>query len=332
MPRQQVDGREVVSPDNDYRREIARPYAFISYSRRNVRSARSLVGAFAYRRIPCWFDAKIRPSEVWHDELLAAVEGAACVVVIVTRQAADSEWVRTEVAYALEHDKPVIPIHRERDHPRPAELQHIQHVTITNVKRLPGPLLTALYEYCGPSTVRVYTNEERGITDTAAGSLTGQLRGLGVSTMVRSHGLRELAPDALFIHAGTSPEVLITVLDWLPYEAQFLYPPEYEDHTFPDLDLTVDSPWHRPAAVTCGLCSALNDMRRDLPAPWETVASVTPNSSRRSQPPRGWRSSTSSCGPSLTERKSAVVVVRDTRGRNTRLTRTATSRRTMRSR
>jgi hypothetical protein len=274
VPRQHVDGRGGGITHNDYRREIARPYAFISYSRRNVRSARSLAGAFATAGIPCWFDAKIRPSEVWHDELFAAVEGAACVVVIVTRQAADSEWVRTEVAYALEHDKPVIPIHR--DETILDQLQHIQHVTITNVKRLPGALLTALYEYCGPSTVRVYTNEERGITDTAAGSLTGQLGGLGVSTMVRSHGLRELAPDALFIHAGTSPEVLITVLDWLPYEAKFLYPPEYEDHTFPDLDLTVDSPWHRPAAVTCGLCSALNDMRRDLPAPWETVASVTP--------------------------------------------------------
>jgi hypothetical protein len=93
---------------------------------------------------------------------------------------------------------------------------------------------------------------------------------------VRPHGLTGLTPDALFIHAGTSPEILASVLTWLPYEPRFLYPPEYEDATFPDSERTVGDPWHRPAAVSCGLCSALNNMRRSSPERWEVVASVTP--------------------------------------------------------
>ena len=154
------------SPRFRYGRPISRPYAFVSYSHRNVRWTKSLVASLARAGIPYWFDTKIRPSEVWRDELLEAIDGAACVVVAVTPEAADSEWVQREVAYALDRAKPVIPV--TRDETVLEQLAHLQHVTMTSAGRLPRALLTALYDYCGPSTIRVYTNEELGITAAAA--------------------------------------------------------------------------------------------------------------------------------------------------------------------
>jgi hypothetical protein len=179
------------------------------------------------------------------------------------------------VAYALDRAKPVIPV--APDDTVLDQLSHIQHVTVTSARQLPGALLTALYEYCGPSTVRVYTNEELGITAVAADELTERMREFGMTTMVRPHRLADLVPDALYIHAGTSPEVLRAVLRWVPYEVTYLYPPEYEGGTFRDLPGTVDDAWDRPAAISCGLCSALDRMRRDAPSPWETAAPVTAN-------------------------------------------------------
>jgi hypothetical protein len=245
----------------------------VSYSHRNVRWTRNLVAAFEDAGIPYWFDTKIRPSRVWRDELLEAIDGAACVVVVVTPDAADSEWVQREVTYALDRAKPVIPI--TRDETVLDQLAHIQHVAVTSTGRLPDALLGTLYECCGSSTIRVYTNEQVGITFAAADDLTDRMSELGMATMVRPHGQRDLAPDALFIHAGTTPQVLRTVLEWLPYDATFLYPPDYERGSLPDLPGLDDDAWGRPASISCGLCSALDRMRRDAPPPWATATPVS---------------------------------------------------------
>jgi hypothetical protein len=80
------------------------PRVFISYSstdREVATTFRGLVEALGYE---VWMDAKsIDPSQEWLPSLVAGLEGADWLLVLVSRDAAASEWVRKETRWAVEH-------------------------------------------------------------------------------------------------------------------------------------------------------------------------------------------------------------------------------------
>ena len=86
------------------------PYIFISYARADRRYARRLRRRLRFKGIRVWMDSQLRAGDVWRAELRRRVAKSAGLIVVVTPEANNSEWVREEIRCAEAARRPVIPI------------------------------------------------------------------------------------------------------------------------------------------------------------------------------------------------------------------------------
>ncbi len=74
---------------------------FISYSRRDRDTMRLIRSALEKAQFTVWSDESLEPgSPSWKSDVQQAIEGAGCVVAILSPDAKDSEWVSEELGYA----------------------------------------------------------------------------------------------------------------------------------------------------------------------------------------------------------------------------------------
>ncbi|MGY6552536.1 MAG: TIR domain-containing protein [Erythrobacter sp.] len=73
-----------------------RPLIFLSYSRTDLACARPVVALLEGAGFDLWWDGKLEGGENYLKTTEAALEGADCVVVLWSRAAVDSHWVRDE--------------------------------------------------------------------------------------------------------------------------------------------------------------------------------------------------------------------------------------------
>ncbi len=87
-------------------------HVFISYSRRDDIVMRRTVAFLRKQGIKVWVDnEKLTPgTPVWEEEIEKAINGAYAVVVILSPDAKNSEWVRREITYADQYRKRVFPV------------------------------------------------------------------------------------------------------------------------------------------------------------------------------------------------------------------------------
>jgi len=71
---------------------------FISYSRQDERRAEWVVGLLEGRGFSVWWDRQIPPGRTWDQVIGAALDEAACVVVLWSRESVQSDWVKEEAA------------------------------------------------------------------------------------------------------------------------------------------------------------------------------------------------------------------------------------------
>jgi hypothetical protein len=82
---------------------------FISYSRKDYYFAESLALHLLKHKIPAWLDVKdLNPGVFWERDLFAALEAAACVVVLASSESMRSPNVRTEMGRAVKQGKRII--------------------------------------------------------------------------------------------------------------------------------------------------------------------------------------------------------------------------------
>jgi hypothetical protein len=87
-----------------------RPRVFLSYSRRDEEVARNLQQALRGEDIHCWRDVTDIPgSAEWAAMLEQSLAEMDALLVLVTPNSAQSEWVAKECAAFLERGKPVLP-------------------------------------------------------------------------------------------------------------------------------------------------------------------------------------------------------------------------------
>lgn len=93
------------------------PHVFISYSREDrdvMRRVRELLSAAG---LPVWTDEGIEVGTPnWQLTIESAIEGAECLVCILTPAAKRSAWVREELAYATFQGKPIYMLHAAGDY------------------------------------------------------------------------------------------------------------------------------------------------------------------------------------------------------------------------
>ncbi|NDJ51701.1 MAG: toll/interleukin-1 receptor domain-containing protein [Chloroflexi bacterium] len=91
---------------------------FISYARKNQRFALFLQELLETNGYRVWIDvANIPGGQEWAREIETAIQEAHAVAVIVTPEAAQSEWVNREIELAIAHEKRIVPIMLEGELP-----------------------------------------------------------------------------------------------------------------------------------------------------------------------------------------------------------------------
>lgn len=83
--------------------------AFISYSRRDAGRISPLVEALQANGHRVWWDRDIPPGRNFEREIEAALASASCILVMLTKNSAESEWVQGESSFGQEHKK-LIPV------------------------------------------------------------------------------------------------------------------------------------------------------------------------------------------------------------------------------
>jgi formylglycine-generating enzyme required for sulfatase activity len=92
--------------------ELPSGYVFISYSRRDDIAMRRIVTFLRQQGIKVWVDnEKLIPgTPVWEIEIEKAIKNAPAIVVLLSPDSKNSEWVRREIGLADQHRKRVFPV------------------------------------------------------------------------------------------------------------------------------------------------------------------------------------------------------------------------------
>lgn len=86
-------------------------HVFLSHAKHDERATRAVCNALEAANIPVWVSLRdIPPGANWDESIEAALEQAVAVVLVVSPSSVLSRYVRTEVEWAIRHQKTVIPI------------------------------------------------------------------------------------------------------------------------------------------------------------------------------------------------------------------------------
>lgn len=85
-------------------------HIFISYSRKDQIYARQLADELLRRGFDVWIDDKIDYGDRWQRVIFKAIDDCAAIIVLMTPDSAESEWVEREYNYAHKRKKPQFPI------------------------------------------------------------------------------------------------------------------------------------------------------------------------------------------------------------------------------
>ncbi|MCK6579887.1 MAG: TIR domain-containing protein [Anaerolineae bacterium] len=128
-------------------------HVFISYAHDDLDFAQNAKHELERRRIPVWIDELTPAGDDWRQDIEEALRRAYAVVLILTPDAMDSQYVTYEWAFALGAEITVVPLLRKKTvvHPR---IDRLQHLDFTSTKNRPwdelAERLTAIQEQRTP--------------------------------------------------------------------------------------------------------------------------------------------------------------------------------------
>ena len=101
---------------------------FLSYTAKDREWVRRLANALSEQGLNVWYDEiEIKPGDVWRDQTEKGLRASTYVVMVITPEAAHSNWQAAELGAALALQKPLIPIVAEdvpsKDIPGPIRLR-----------------------------------------------------------------------------------------------------------------------------------------------------------------------------------------------------------------
>ena len=110
------------------------PHFFISYSREDAALQRRIIAELRGRGLNVWVDVEhlIPGSPAWEKEIERSIRGAKGVIVLLSPDAHNSEWVRREISFAEQNEKRIFPvlIRGEEDDSIPLRLSSHQRVDL----------------------------------------------------------------------------------------------------------------------------------------------------------------------------------------------------------
>lgn len=106
---------------------------FISYSKGDKEWARTFAEAFVSHGWTVWWDQKIPPGQTWDTAIGARLEEAKCMVVLWSKAAIASNWVKNEARRGL-HRSLLVPVFVEEVAP-PLEFDHVESANLAHWDR-----------------------------------------------------------------------------------------------------------------------------------------------------------------------------------------------------
>ena len=85
---------------------------FISYSRTDTTQKQNIIKQLRARGINLWVDIEnlVPGSPAWEREIERAIRNAAGIIVLLSPDSNNSEWVRREISFAQQNDKQIFPV------------------------------------------------------------------------------------------------------------------------------------------------------------------------------------------------------------------------------
>ena len=135
------------------------PYFFMSYSREDANLQRRIIAELRERGINVWVDIEnlIPGSPAWEREIERSIRGAAGVIVLLSPDSSDSEWVRREISFGEQNEKRVFPIliRGDEDDSVPLRLSNHQRVDLRrNFAGGMDELANTLRDHLGDTIIR----------------------------------------------------------------------------------------------------------------------------------------------------------------------------------
>lgn len=133
-------------------------YFFMSYSRENLSLQRRIIAGLRERGVNVWVDVEnlIPGSPAWEREIERSIRGAAGVVVLLSPEANNSEWVRREISFAEQNAKRIFPVLIQGDEDDSIPLRLSSHQRVDLRRRFSDgldELANALKEHIGTTAV-----------------------------------------------------------------------------------------------------------------------------------------------------------------------------------
>jgi hypothetical protein len=105
------------------------PFVFVSYAHEDASLVSTVIEGIIASGYKVWYDKNIDVSSLWSDEIANAILASKVFIVFVTKASMASQYVRSEVEFALSKKVKVIPVYLEGMDVLPPGLSLILHST-----------------------------------------------------------------------------------------------------------------------------------------------------------------------------------------------------------
>ena len=141
------------------------PFFFISYSRADTALQQKVVAGLRERGVNVWVDTEnlVPGSPAWEREIEKSIRSAAGIIVLLSPDSNNSQWVRREISFTEENDKRIFPVHIRGDENDsiPLRLSSHQRVDLRrNFSKGLDTLASALKDHLGVTAVNIKINVE----------------------------------------------------------------------------------------------------------------------------------------------------------------------------
>ena len=193
------------------------PYFFMSYSREDTAKQRRIVRELRDRGINIWVDIEnLTPgTPTWEREIEKAIRGAMGIVVLLSPESSNSEWVRREISFGEQHRKRIFPVLIEGDANTsiPLRLSSHQHVDLrAHFESGLDQLAAAIKDYIGVKQ-EIETQIHAGVRETRKPKQLIDLKKFGIPALIALVGLMAvggLIAVIKYLNSETSTPVVVT--------------------------------------------------------------------------------------------------------------------------
>ncbi len=192
---------------------------FVSYNRADVATMQLVRDALRNYGLLVWTDAELIPgTPAWEREIGRAIEDTQCLVVLMSPNSKESEWVNREINFARSHRLAIIPVlaHGEVQKAVPFSLSDYQRIDIRfDPRKELNTLITTIEGYIRVRTassgrVEIAQNRE-SIHDSQTASETEQTESSEVSEPIQAERL-----DTFPVVTGVKLIALDSLVDFHP--------------------------------------------------------------------------------------------------------------------